>query len=130
VHPTSKGKARYRVAQGVLEVGEIYFDVVGDMSDILVRVTRPGYNNFSLSLSDKLPVIVDPAAGEGLASEVLNPWRVVAISASSNGIVLAGIGAGEPGVAVELVPLDPWLCLRESESSYINGGKDEESREI
>ena len=82
------------------------------MQDVLVRVTLPGYNNFSLSLSDKLPVIGDPTAGEGPTRDALDTWRVVAISASSNGIVLTGTGAGEPGVAPELVPLNvgnPWL---------------------
>lgn len=77
--------------------------------DALVRLTLPGYNNFSLSLSDKLPDI-DPGAGGELASEVpgsfvVFAWTVVAIAASSSGIVLAGAGEGEPGAALELVPL-------------------------
>ena len=76
--------------------------------DALVRLTLPGYNNFSLSLSDKLPDI-DPAASGELASDVpgsfvVVAWTVVAISASSSGIVFAGAGDGEPGVALELVP--------------------------
>jgi len=75
----------------------------------LVRLTLPGYNNFSLSLSDKLPDIIDPMAGGEPASDALGScaivaWTVVAIAASSSGIVFAGAGVGEPG-APELVPL-------------------------
>jgi hypothetical protein len=72
-------------------------------------LTLPGYNNFSLSLSDKLPDI-DPTAGEELACDalgasVVDVWTVVAIAASSSGIVFAGAGDGEAGAALELVPL-------------------------
>jgi len=75
----------------------------------LVRLILPGYNNFSLSLSDKLPDIVDPMAGgeptsDALGSCAVATWTVVAIAASSSGIVFAGAGDGEAG-APELVPL-------------------------
>lgn len=75
----------------------------------LVRLTLPGYNNFSLSLSDKLPDIEPTAGGElasdPLGSSVVVARTVVAIAASSSGIVFAGAGDGEPGAATELVPL-------------------------
>lgn len=70
--------------------------------DALVRLTLPGYNNVSISLSDKLPDIVDPVplVGRELASDapgscVIVAWTVVAIAAYSSGIVFAGAGNSE-----------------------------------